>query len=201
MKWKVQALTAVALAVLTSCGNNSSDKETTTTGDTAITTTVDPVVTTPVGIEVPATTQTTFETKYPQASNVQWSAYSPYSDIEWDWTGWPVMDTADYAARFNWGGTDYWAWYDDQGNWVGTVNVITDHASLPMPVNNMLSSQYSGYTITSVSRENDKNRTAYEVKLEKGEDKVKVLVDENGKVLKKKTVSGDTKTKEKTDSK
>jgi hypothetical protein len=201
MKWKAYALAAVVSAVFASCGTNSADKETTTTEDTATNTVTDQTVTATT-VNVPANTKTVFETKYPSASNVRWDRYRPdMSTVEWDWTGWPAMDTADYTARFNWDGTDYMAWYDDQGNWVGTVNVISDPTTLPTAVNSTIQSQYNGYTITSVSKENDKNRTAYEVSLDKAGDKMKVLIDENGKVLKKKTVTADTKSKEKTNPK
>lgn len=199
MKWKAYALAAVVSAVLASCGSSSTDKETTTAENTpASTNTVtDPVITTTT-VNVPAGAKTVFETKYPQASNVRWEYNRPdLSTIEWDWTGWTLVDTADYTARFTWNGSDYIAWYDDQGNWIGTVDVVSDHSSLPAAVNNSIKSQYNGYTITSVNRENDKDRTAYEVSLDKAGDKVKLLIDENGKVLKKKTVTGDTKTKEK----
>lgn len=203
MKCKVQALAAVVCVVFASCGSNSSDKETITTADTASTTLVDPGTTsnttpTTATIEVPSNTKTTFETKYPQASNVRWSYHRPdMSSIDWDWTGWPAMDTADYTAQFSWDGNDYYAWYDDQGTWVGTVGAVRDYASLPAPVNSIINKQYNGYNITSVNKENDKNRTAYEISLEKAGAKAKLLVDENGKILKKKMMTDDSKTKEK----
>jgi hypothetical protein len=108
-----------------------------------------------------------------------------------------MLDTSDYTAKFNWDGRDYWVWYDDQGEWVGTVTNITDFSTLPAAVTATINSSYSGYTITSASMENDKNRNAYEIHLEKGSDKMKVLVDENGKIMKKKAVTGGVETKEK----
>ena len=87
--------------------------------------------------------------------------------------------------------------YDDKNNWVGTVSRVSDYKNLPEAVNNRIASDFAGYTITSVDKENDKDRTAYEIDLTKGDDKMTVLIAENGKVLKKKgTVNGE-KTKEK----
>lgn len=193
MKLKNQVLIVAGLAFFASCGSNSTDKE--TKNDIVV---VTEPVTNPVIVEVPATTKTTFETKYPQASNVRWEYYRPdFSSIDWEWTGWPRMDTTDHMARFNWDGSDYWAWYDEQGNWIGTVNMINDYAMLPAPINSTIGSQYNGYTIVSANRENDKDRTAYEISLEKGSNKMKLLIDENGKILKKKMMTEDSKTKEK----
>jgi hypothetical protein len=195
MKFKDGMLVAAAIALLASCNNAGTDKE---TKDTAVTTYDNTTRTDYTTIEVPATTRTSFETKYPKASNVTWYRYDPdLRPIEWDWSGWPMLDTSDYTAKFNWDGRDYWVWYDDQGEWVGTVTNITDFSTLPAAVTATINSSYSGYTIASASMENDKNRNAYEIHLEKGSDKMKVLVDENGKIMKKKAVTGGVETKEK----
>jgi uncharacterized membrane protein YkoI len=93
-------------------------------------------------------------------------------------------------------GTDYWAWYTSNGEWVGTVSTI-NVANVPSPVNQTLQNQFNGYNVVSVDKENDKRRTAYEVQMEKGEDKMKVLIDENGTILKKKGKESGVKTKEK----
>ena len=107
-----------------------------------------------------------------------------------------VVDT---VVSYNWDGTEYWTWYDDKNNWVGTVSPVTDHASLPAAVNKTVQTEFAGYTITNVDKENDKNRTAYEIEMSKGDDRMKALIAENGKVIKKKSMSADgTKTKEKT---
>ncbi len=192
--WVAMAAMAV---IATSCGE-SSTKET-NTADT-VTTTMDNTApeTVPVTqtIVVPDQTRITFQTKYPNVTNPSWSRYEPMDNIDWDWSGWPRMDSSDYMVRFNVDGNDYWEWYDD-GNWIGTVTTMKDYAGLPAAVNKTIQTDYSGYTIVSVDKEVDKNRTAYEVELMKGEDKVKMLIAENGSILKKKSVVGGEKTKEK----
>jgi hypothetical protein len=198
MKLRFQLLALAGFAFFASCGNSSDNKtgEDTTVTSTTTTTTDNTSV---ANIEVPVTTKTSFETKYPQASSVRWGYHRPdMSFIEWDWSGWPVVDTSDYIANFSWEGNDYWAWYDANGEWIGTVNRISDPTTLPAAVNTAIKAQYKDYTVISVDRENDKNRTAYEIQLESGADKLKVLVDENGKIMKKKVISGDSKTKDNT---
>lgn len=200
MKWKIQMLAVITIGLLASCKNKSS-------GDTEQKDTILTATNTNEGmnspsisaIEVPIGIKTTFEEKYPQATNVQWNYYRPVEPyyIDWEWRGWQQIDTTDYVVNYGWEGTDYISWYDDQGSWVATVSNISDYGTLPQPINDVISKQYNGYTITSVKKENDKNRTAYEINIEKGADNGKLLIDENGKILKKKiTVDGET-TKEK----
>lgn len=192
--------TGIALATMivfaTSCGESS------TKTDTADTLIVDNKINDPapvpatITLVVPEAVKTTFKTKYPTATNESWSNYEPVEAFDWDWTGWPTIDTSDYMVRFNQDGSEYWTWYND-GEWVGTVSPVTDFAGLPAAVNKTIQSTFADYTIVSVDKENDKNRTAYEVELEKGSDKAKALIAENGKILKKKTTIGGEKTKEK----
>lgn len=200
MKLSIKMLAVVSLALLFSC-NNTSEK--TTTDDTVATTTTQVTDNTDVVmVEPPATIKTSFEAKYPQATNIRWNYHRPdFATVEWDWSGWPVLDTSDYVASYTWDGSEYWSWYDQDGNWVGSVSRVRDYSTLPQAVNNTVTTKYNGYTIVSVDKENDKNRTAYEIQLESGTNKLKLLVDENGKVLKSKTISGDTKTKDKADTK
>jgi len=188
-------LAALVFAGLAACNNDSktasdnsdSSATTTDTGNTS---------TTKTSIEVPATTKTSFEAKYPAASKVTWAHYETDVPIEWTLIGWPAMDEGDYVATFNMDNSNYWVWYDENGNWVGTVSEINT-SGLPEAVNNMIKSQYANYTIASAKKENDKNGTAYEVKLENGQDKVTLLVDETGKIMKKKANVGGEKIKEK----
>jgi hypothetical protein len=194
MKLKTLVTAAFALGALGACNNNGEGSNNT---DSASITTEKTNTTTKTSVEVPATTRTSFETKYPTASNVTWAHYETAEvPVDWQWIGWPTMDDSDYVATFYMDNSNYWVWYDDQGNWVGTVTEVSS-SGLPAAINNVIQSQYANYTVTSVKKENDKNRTAYEIKLENGDNKVKLLVDENGKILKKKADINGEKTKEK----
>jgi hypothetical protein len=189
-KWIPAAIIATAFAA---CNNDSASNNTTDSASASHTTVIDHKTV----VEVPAATRTHFETKYPKASNVTWTHYYPATlPIDWDLAGWPAMDTSDYVANFNMDGSDYWTWYDASGDWIGTVTPV-DNSGLPAPVSATVKSQFAGYTIKSIDKENDKNRTAYEIQLENGNDKMKALIDENGKLMKKKGKVGGEKIKEK----
>ena len=199
MQVKNWILASATVALLASCreagsksGDNSDSSGTNTTSTTEI-------KKTRRNVEVPVATRTSFEAKYPQASNVVWTYHEPevVAPIEWDWVEWPKIDTTDYVANFKVNDDDYWVWYDNGGTWIGTVAEINDYSSLPPAVANTIKTQFPGFKITSVDKENDKNRTAYEIKMEKGEDKMKALIDESGNVMKKKGKENGVKVKEK----
>jgi hypothetical protein len=195
MKLKNWIFISGTLIILSSCGENSTTG--TTPDSTASASAPDNTAVQPANVDVPAATKTSFETKYPGATNVSWNYYGePYSAIDWEWTAWPSVDEKDYVVRYNWNGSDHYAWYDQDGNWIGSVTTISDHSSLPAAVNNAVKKEFAGYTITAVDKENDKNREAYEIDLEKGDAKAKALIAADGTVLKKKGAEGG---KEKTD--
>ena len=188
-------LVSAAIAVFTSCNEAGSSKENPDSTNVSSKTST----TTKKTVEVPEATRTSFEAKYPQASDITWNYHEPViaAPIEWDWTDWPVIDSNDYVANFKVNDDDYWVWYNDSGDWIGTVSEVNDYSALPAPVSNVIKSQYPQFKITSVDKENDKNHTAYEIKMENGEDKVKMLIAENGQVIKKKGKIDDVKFKEK----
>ena len=172
--------------LLAACGDNSTEttyNEKTT--DVAPTTNATPTVT--PEYNPPDNTRVAFQTKYPNATDVNWSAYKPYERINWEWTGWPSMDTTYYAVNYKVDNRSFWSWWDRNNNWIGSSSVIEDSTMLPDPVKKTLKNSYSGYKITSIDEENDKNRIVYEIKLEKGDAYAKVLIDKSGKILKKDT--------------
>lgn len=167
MKLKILSLLA-GLALIVSCGPSYK-------------------VTTSNGVEVPAGTVTVFTTQYPTASNVVWSTYDVNAvPIDWDLAGWPELATDDYVVKFNMDNSDYYAWYDNDGNWIGTAMVMHDYKTLPEAINTMLNRDYAGYTITSVQKEFKKDNMAYELQMTSGTSKIKLLVDQNGNIIKKK---------------
>ncbi|MBC7946575.1 MAG: PepSY-like domain-containing protein [Chitinophagaceae bacterium] len=200
MQVKNWMLATAVVAVLASCGEAGSkndDSDTTLAGTTNSTSTE--TQTTKRTVVVPEATRTSFAAKYPQAADVSWSYHYDTDNmpIDWELAGWPTLDTSYYVATFDQGSDDYWVWYDDNGDWFATVTEVSDHASLPAAVNKTVKSQFAGYTIVSIDKENDKNRTAYEIQMENGEDKMKALIAENGQVLKKKGKVDGEKVKEK----
>ena len=170
MKIKLLSLFA-AITFLLSCGTTTT---TTTTSDNA-------------AFAVPATVNTSFTTQYPTATNVVWRAYDVNTApmVDWELAGWNAMDAGDYVVTFTLDGDNYYGWYDDSGNWIGSAYVISDYSTLPAAINTTINNQFAGYTIQRVQREFWKDHMAYEIKLKKNDnDKVKLLVDTDGTVLK-----------------
>jgi hypothetical protein len=170
-----------AMVLLVSC--ETSRTATTSTPTTTTTSTADNAA-----FGAPTSMQTTFSTQYPNASGVTWSRFdAATTPIDWELTDWPALTTNDYVVTFNMGNDRYYAWYTANGEWVGTAHAITDHNTLPEGVRNVLNTQFTGYKIDKIERELWKDRLAYEIKLKRGDDdKVKLLIDSNGTILKQK---------------
>lgn len=137
-------------------------------------------------VNVPTNIRSGFAIAYPDASNIIWNNYDVNTvPIDWDLAGWAAY-TPTYVATFNMGNDTYYAWYDSNGNLIGTATAVTDYSKLPYVVNNMIHDKYPGYTIDKIQREMKNSQTAYEIKLSNGDQKVKLLVDSNGTILKEK---------------
>src|SRR5688572_21196760 len=109
MKAKIMMLFAgLSLAVIacSDAAKDTTDNDTTTNSTT--TTTTPDAGTTTTSVDVPPPTRTSFETKYPNASNVRWSRYQPTDRSTMDPSDWNYrLDTNDYEVMFNWDGSDY----------------------------------------------------------------------------------------------
>lgn len=178
----------VAGAVLLSACGDSTTEKTYNEKDTSSRATTEPNTATVVTPDYnpPDNVRTAFSTKYPTATDVTWSPYKTYDRINWEWTGWPSMDTTYYAVNYTVDNRRHWGWWDRNMSWIGSTSTIEDSTMLPDAVKKTIQKSYSGYKITSIDEETDKNRTAYEIKLEKGTAKASVLIDSKGKILKKK---------------
>jgi hypothetical protein len=169
MKAKFLSLLAAA-TLLFACGTTS---YTSTSGNAAYST--------------PANLQSSFSTQYPTASNVTWGAYDAATvPIDWELSGWAPMDATGHTATFDMDGQRYYAWYDANGTWVGSTFTVSDHSKLPSTVQTLIKDKYGDYTIEKVDQEMWKDKVAYEVKLKKDNAKVKLLVDNEGNVIKEK---------------
>jgi uncharacterized membrane protein YkoI len=103
--------------------------------------------------------------------------------------GWKRMNAKDYyLVKFDLESENYYAWYDSEGNWVGSAYKMNDPSKLPAPVNatvkNAIKTKYPGYSVTNVNREFQKDKKAYEVELKKGDSTVRMLVNSDGKIIK-----------------
>lgn len=179
-----------AIGVFAACNPSykATDRTGSTTDSTAVSTT-GPASTSTTTVTVPEGTRTAFTTQYPTATNVVWTSYDTKTEIpiDWEMTGWATMDENDYLVRFDMDNENYYAWYDSDGNWVGSAYVMKDVTQLPEAVSKVINEKYAGYTVKSVNREFQKDKMAYEVELTKPDGKAKILVDANGTIIKEKT--------------
>ena len=143
---------------------------------------------TDTGIVISTDASKAFDLQYPTATNVVWSSYDPNVVIlnDWDLAGWTVIDANDYVVQFDMDNEKYYAWYDTNGEWIGTAYVVNDFTALPGMVRSTIDTKYPGYPISKVNKEFHKDRIAYEIVLKDGDTKQVVLMDLNGVVLKSK---------------
>ena len=144
---------------------------------------------TDTGVVISTDASRAFDLQYPGATNVVWTMYDPNDVIilnDWDLAGWTVVDADDYVVQFDMDGEKYYAWYDTNGDWIGSAYAVKNFTALPEMVRTELNAKYPGYTISSVNKEFHKDRIAYELLLTNGDSKQVVLMDLNGVVLKSK---------------
>lgn len=137
-------------------------------------------------IDAEATMVSDFESRYPNASAVSWYRYSPTDRIDlvpsdWDY----AMDDKDYEVRYTMDGNEYVAYYDN-GRWLRSETMLFDRSKLPASVTNAINTQYAGYTIKDVEREDEDKQVVYEVELVKGNEKCKIHYSADGNIVKKK---------------
>jgi hypothetical protein len=175
MKNRLFGIAAAAALIFTACGT---PQNTTTISSTSS----NPAYAAPTAL------QPVFVAQYPKATNVVWAPYDvAVVPIDWEMTGWTVLDASDHAVTFDMDGQRYLAWYDADGTWIGSTNVVDDYSKLPAAIQSVLNTKYSGYTIQKVHQEMWKDQLAYEIKLKKtDDDKVKLIVDNQGNILKEK---------------
>ena len=179
---------AASIIVLVSCNSNTDTYNEKSTESATSTDNSSPTTYTENNpVNVPDNLRTAFTTKYPTATDVTWSPYKQYDRINWEWTGWPSMDTSYYAVNYTVDNRKHMSWWDKLGKWIGSSSTIEDSTMLPDPVKKTLKNSYAGYRIKDIDEETDNNRTVYEIKLEKGDTTARILVDKNGRIIKKDT--------------
>jgi hypothetical protein len=138
--------------------------------------------------DAPNSIKTVFAGQYPKAYHASWSAYDINSPIlDWDLAGWQQLQANDYTVRFSMDTFNYYAWYNTDGDWIGSAYVIKSPNALPDAVNNTVKAQFGAYTFDGAVREFWQDKEAYEIKLKNGEaNKIKLLIDGNGNILKQK---------------
>lgn len=138
---------------------------------------------------VPQHLHNIFSRQYPGANYITWNRYTsnPPTILDWQFVGWPTINDNSYTVRFMLDTFNYYAWYRSGGEWIGSAYTIKDSKALPDAVNNTLKAQFGTYHFDGAVREFWKDEEAYEIKLKNGEaNKLKILIDVNGNILKQK---------------
>jgi len=133
---------------------------------------------------VPENVRVTFQTKYPQATNVVWYKYQDMND-EYTETYPGYYDATNYYVTYSSDNMDYVTWYTPTGEWVMTTNTIASD-KLPAPALKALQDSYNGFTIEKVDEDRYTGGVRYDVKMTKGDEKLKVHVTADGQILKAK---------------
>jgi len=123
---------------------------------------------------VPANTKTTFSQKFPKASNAKWSKEN---DKEWEVEF--KMDGKDFSANFN-----------NAGAWIETEYAISTN-EIPLAVKTTLDKEFAGYKIKVSELSETKDGKTFEFVIEKGESKMELAINGNGKVLNKEQLKED----------
>ena len=117
----------------------------------------------------PAKVTEAFKAKFPNAKSVEWEKEN---DTEWE-------------AEFKLNGVEYSANFSTDGMWKETEHEIKVN-ELPEGVKNTLAKEFSEYEIEEAEMIEIPEFSGYEVEIEKGEETMEVVLDNNGKVIKKK---------------
>ena len=135
---------------------------------------------------LPEATQKTFDDQYPNSTDILWSTYDPSMEIINDWkpAGWDTIDRDDYEVQFEMDDRKHYAWYDRDGNWIGTVYIVNDFTTLPAFVTRSIIREYPTFTITSVKRQIYKDGSAYDMVLKNADTRMVLLMDPKGTILK-----------------
>lgn len=117
----------------------------------------------------PSSVKSAFEKKFPKAKSVEWEKEN---DSEWE-------------AEFKMNGVEYSANFSNDGTWKETEHEIKE-SELPSAVKSTLIDQFGDYKVEEVEMIEAPEFSGYEIEIEKGEETIELVIDNSGKVLKKK---------------
>lgn len=130
--------------------------------------------------DAPAAVKAEFSKKFPKATKVEWGKEN---GKEWE-------------AEFKLDGKEYSANFDNTGKWIETEYEI-GVKDLPAVVKTTLDKESTGYKIEESLVTETSDLKAYEFVIEKGKDKLEIVIDQNGKMIKKEVVKEEEEEDEK----
>jgi hypothetical protein len=117
----------------------------------------------------PAKVEDAFKVKFSKATSIEWEKEN---EKEWE-------------AEFKMNGVNYSANFSNEGTWKETEHKIKTE-DLPEAVKHTLASEFKGYETKKSEMVETPKFTGYEVRVVKGDESIELVMDKEGKVLKKK---------------
>ena len=118
--------------------------------------------------EVPENVKTAFNQKFPNATKVKWG-----KENSSEWEAEFKMDGMEYSANFN-----------NDANWLETEYEIEVN-DLPELVKSTIVKEFKDYKIKESEISETAEGKVYEFEIKKGEERLEVAIDKEGKVVKK----------------
>jgi len=118
--------------------------------------------------DVPASVKTAFEEKFVDAKNIKWEKEN---DSEWE-------------AEFKFQDMEYSANFTADGTWVETEHEI-QISDLPTMIKSSVETDYAGFEIGEIEISEKVNGIFYEIEFEQGEEKIELVFDNKGTLVKK----------------
>ena len=109
-----------------------------------------------------------FTKKYASAQSVKWD-----SEEKNEWEAEFTMDSKKMSASF-----------DNSGKWIESETAITEK-DLPVKVAETLNKDFQGYKKSHIELFDSEEMKGFEVGLKKGDESVEVIIDINGRIIKK----------------
>lgn len=105
--------------------------------------------------------------------------YAAAQSVKWD-----SEEKNEWEADFTMDGKKMSAVFDGSGKWLESETTITEK-ELPAPVLATLNKDFEGYRKGSIDIFEDAKIKGFEISLKKGEKSLEVIIDANGKILKR----------------
>jgi hypothetical protein len=129
---------------------------------------------------VPENVKKVFAEKFSTAKSVKWD-----SEMENEW-----------EAEFKMNGKEMTATFDGSGKWLETEASVS-MKDLPVAVANTIKNEFKDFKTGEVSTVENAEIKGFEIALKNKETKLSVIIDSEGKVLKKETVKEENEKEEK----
>ncbi len=117
--------------------------------------------------EIPAAVQRSFQQKFAQASDIKWEA-----------------EEGSYEAEFQLNGKEMSAEFAGDGTWKETETEV-EQADLPAAIVDTLEAAYGDYEVKKAELCETPEGKNWEIEVKKDQTEMELVMDENGKILKK----------------